>query len=75
MTTGTLIRTIVLALALLNQILAIFGISPLPISDEQVELLVTTIVTIIVAVITWWKNNSFTRKAIEADNYLKNLKR
>lgn len=71
MTKGTLIRTLVLVLALTNQILAIFEISPLPISDAQVELLVSTIVTVVVSLVTWWKNQSFTAEAIHADAVMK----
>lgn len=74
MTRETLIRTICLALALLNQVLAIWGISPLPISDDTVELLVSTAATVILAVWSWWKNNSFTHAAIVADELMHEMK-
>ena len=38
-TKGTLARTIILALALINQILSVCGIAVLPIEDGQVETL------------------------------------
>ena len=69
-TKGTLIRTILLVFALINQILAVFGISPIPIDDDTVTNLISTIWTIIASLIAWWKNNSFTDKAIKADNML-----
>lgn len=72
--TDTIIRTICLALALINQILVASGHAILPIADEQIELLVSTIVTIIFAIWGWWKNNSFTRNAIIADEVLTKLK-
>ena len=75
MTVQTLIRTICLALALINQVLAIFGISPLPIADGDVEMLVSTAATVIFAVIAWWKNNSFTKNAVAADEFLHDLKK
>lgn len=68
--TGTIARTICLALALLNQILTTIGKSPLPIADETVNVLISTSATVIAAVLAWWKNNSFTKKAIEADEIL-----
>ena len=72
---STIIRTVLLVLALVNQILAIAGKSPLPISDEQIETLVSTAITVVIAVINWWKNNSFTSLAIEADEMRKCVKK
>ena len=71
---GTLARTIILVLALINQILVISGHSVLPIQDEQVELLVSTAWTVVASLISWWKNNSFTTPAIKADEVLKQEK-
>ncbi len=59
---GTLIRTIVLAIALINQILTATGYSPLPIEDNQVEVIVSTTFTVVVALWTWWKNNYVSKK-------------
>ena len=69
-TKGTLIRTILLVLALINQVLAVFGKSPIPIDDDTVTNLISTIWTVIASLIAWWKNNSFTDKAIKADKML-----
>ena len=69
-TKGTLIRTILLVLALINQVLAVFGKSPIPIDDDTVTNLISTVWTVIASLIAWWKNNSFTDKAIEADKVL-----
>lgn len=66
-TTGTIVRTLILSLALINQSLSMAGHSPLPIQDDQVETIITTGWTIIASLIAWWKNNSFTKIAIEAD--------
>lgn len=63
----TLIRTFVLTIALLNQLLTAFGINPLPFDDEQIA----TIVTVFVSLWAWWKNNSFTSAAIKADQVRK----
>ena len=69
-TKGTFIRTILLVLALINQILAVFGKSPIPIDDDTVTNLISTAWTVIASLIAWWKNNSFTDKAIKADKML-----
>ena len=71
---GTIARTIVLALALVNQILTATGHAVLPITDEQVNTLVSTIWTVVAACVAWWKNQSFTINAREADLYLQDLK-
>lgn len=72
--TETIIRTVVLALALVNQILASTGHSVIPISDEQVETAITLAITICASIWTWWKNNSFTKNALIADKALDDLK-
>lgn len=71
----TIIRTIVLGIALLNQIFAMFGISQLDIDDDVIYQVVTAIATIGSAVWAWWKNNSFTEAAQEADKVLEELKK
>lgn len=68
---GTIARTIVLALALVNQILSVSGHSIIPIEDADIEMLVSTLFTVGSAVVAWWKNNSFTQKAIAADKTFK----
>ena len=74
MTKETLIRTICLALALVNQVLAIFGISPIPIADDTIQMLVSTAWTIVSAVWAWWKNNSVTRAALIGDDVMRSIK-
>ncbi|MBQ8752716.1 MAG: phage holin [Clostridia bacterium] len=71
---GTLVRTLLLLLALVNQVLTAFGVSPLPIADETVTEVVSLLFTTVTAVMAWWKNNSFTAPAIEADALLEELR-
>ncbi len=73
-TAGTIVRTVVLALALVNQCLSMAGHSPLPIQDEQVEVIVTNTWTVVAALLAWWKNNSFTQAALEGDTVKDRLK-
>lgn len=70
---ATLTRTAVLTLALMNQILSATGHSPIPVDDAQLEQLISTGMTVGAAIWAWWKNNSFTKEAIAADNYLESL--
>lgn len=70
---STMTRTAVLILALANQILSATGHSPIPVDDAQLEQLISTGLTVGAAIWAWWKNNSFTKEAIAADNYLDSL--
>ena len=71
---ATLARTAALALALTNQVLSATGHRVLPIESAELEQLVSTGLTIATALVSWWKNNSFTPEAIEADDFLCQLK-
>ena len=68
--TDTIARTIVLALALINQFLAIFGKGALPFTNDDIYQVVSLAATFITSGVAWWKNKSFTKAAIEADTYL-----
>ena len=73
--TETIIRTVCLIIALINQLLIGLGKQPIPIEDKEIYTLVSTIVTIVLALRCWWKNNSFTAPAIKADIYLEELRK
>lgn len=72
--TATIARTAVLLLALTNQVLSAMGKPVLPIESETIEQLVTAGITTVAALVAWWKNNSFTSAAIQADAELERLK-
>ncbi|MGE6855062.1 phage holin [Bacillus sp. FSL K6-2841] len=66
---GTVIRTVLLFIALINQTLVMFGQTVLPISEEQVQttgealyVAGSTIFTMVTAIIAWFKNNYVTYK-------------
>ncbi len=67
---GTIARTIVLLLALINQVFAIFGIGTIDIADDTIYQLCSLGATVITAVAAWWKNNSFTQAAIAGDDVM-----
>lgn len=64
---ATVIRTAVLVLAIANNALAIAGKSPLPIDSETLTEVISFGFTTAASLVNWWYNNSFTQKAIEAD--------
>ena len=72
---ATLARTAALAFALANQVSSAAGKPLLPIESSEVEQFVTTGLTIATSVAAWWKNNSFTCAALNADDFYKAIKR
>lgn len=72
--TQTIIRAIVLLVTLVNTILTIFGKNPLPFAEDELYAWLTAAATAVATLWAWWKNNSFTPEAIQADKYLAELK-
>lgn len=73
-TKGTLVRTIMLVIVLINMILKHLGIELINVDENAVLEIVETLIEIAVIVVSFWKNNSFTDKAIKADEFLKQLR-
>ena len=73
-TTGTIARTVVLVVSLLNVLLNAFGKNPLPFSDDEVYTAVSTVVAVVASLAAWWKNNSFTPAALQAGQTYDKLK-
>ena len=71
---GTITRTVLIIIALINQGLVIAGKNPLPFEDEQIAQVISFGFTAVTALIAWWNNNNFTREAKEAQHYLDALK-
>lgn len=70
----TVVRTIVLAVTLVNSVLTQLGKNPLPFAEDELYSVLSSVATVAVAIWAWWKNNSFTKSAIKADEYMKELK-
>lgn len=60
----TIIRTVTLFIVLLNQMLICFDKNPLPFAEDDIYNFISTVATVIISIISWWKNNDFTQKAI-----------
>jgi len=71
-TNETIIRIIVLAVALVNQTLTSLGKNPIPIMDSQIGEAATLALTVFASVWAWWKDNDITRKARERKSMIKN---
>ncbi|WP_016886592.1 MULTISPECIES: phage holin [Bacillus] len=75
---GTVVRTVLLFIALVNQTLIMFGKAALPVSEDQVNTLAdalyltcSTIFTIVTTLVAWFKNNYVTGKGKQQKEVLK----
>lgn len=66
-TVQTWVRTLILVIALVNQALVLFGISHKEIELDSWANYGTYLLTVVTSVWSWWKNNSFTADAQNAD--------
>lgn len=73
--TKAITRLVVLVVLLLNQGLVTLGYNPLPFSEEQIFEAVSAVAAAVMAIITWWYNNSVTEEAIEAQKDLDRKKK
>lgn len=71
----TIIRVSVLIIALINQILCSAGVIDFLIDQTELYESISLIATTLASLWAMWKNNSFTKNAQKADEYLKELKR
>lgn len=68
---GTLIRTIVLIIAVVNQFLVSAGLYEIPGTAEEQTLFISTIFTTIATAVAWFKNNYITHKGKQQKEVLK----
>lgn len=66
-------RTIILFIALLNQVLAILGKGQIQIAENDVYQICSLIATFVSAIWAWWKNNSFSESAQAGDTTMKSM--
>lgn len=73
-TKGTIVRTILFVVAITNFVLERVGVDLIPVDESMVLMFVETAIEIAFLAVGFWKNNSFTDKAIKADAFLKELR-
>ena len=71
---GTIVRTILLIIVLINMGLSNLGYDIIDVTENEILVAVEYLIEIAIIIVAWWKNNSYTEKAIKADEFLKNLK-
>ena len=71
---GTIVRTVLLVLTIANIILQRMGYDVINVSENEILEVVELLIEVSAIIVAFWKNNSFTDKAIKADEFLKTLK-
>jgi SPP1 family holin len=74
MSKGTIVRTIMLAIVLINMGLQALGKDVLKVQESEVSNFVTYVIELAIIIEAWWKNNSFSKHAIMADEIMKKIK-
>jgi SPP1 family holin len=72
---GTIIRTILIAIVIINRLLEINGKSIINVSESEIAMLLEYVLEIGIIVAGFWYNNSFTEKAKKAQTFLEELKK
>lgn len=67
-------RLVVVVILMINQVLIAKGWTPIPYEEEQIFEAVNAVAVAVATVWAWYKNNSVTKEAQEADEYLRELK-
>lgn len=73
-TKSTIVRTILFLAVILNFILEKCGIDIIPVNESAILMFVEYAIEIAILIVGFWKNNSYTQKAIKADEFLKELR-
>lgn len=73
-TKGTIVRTIMFGIVIINMILKAIGVEIISVDESQVYEFVEMAISALILVLGFWKNNSFSKNARKADKYLESLK-
>jgi len=70
----TIVRTIGILLVVLNLVLKQFGINPISFDEDEALAIIELVIEAGIIVVGWWYNNSYSAKALKAQEYLERLK-
>ena len=71
----TIVRTALFGIVLLNMALKALGKPIISVDESEVAQFVEYVIQIAILVAGFWKNNSFTKPAQEADRFLEELRK
>ena len=71
---STIVRTILMLLVIVNFGLEKCGLDLIPTDEHTIAMFVEIVIEIAIIIVGFWKNNSYSPKAIKADEFLKQLR-
>lgn len=71
---GTLTRIIILALALINQGLALTGFNPIPLDEDALYQFISMVFIAGASIYAWYKDNPTSKEGKQANDKMKQLK-
>lgn len=71
---GTVLRTVMLGVVILNMVLKKLGFVIINVTEDEITTFIEIFLELAVIAVAFWKNNSYSEKAIKADEFLKMLK-
>lgn len=73
-TAGTWVRVVLFLLGVVNYFLTAFGVKTIQFDNEQITQIVNAVYIAVTGFYALWKNNNFTPEALEAQQYLDDMK-
>lgn len=73
-TKGTIIRTILFFIVIINIFLEKKGIDLIPTDESVIATILEIGIEIAIMIVGFWKNNSYSKAAIKADKFLRKLR-
>lgn len=71
---STIVRTILVVLVIVNFVLERCGVDVIQTDEHTILMFVETAIEIAIIAVGFWKNNSYSKQAILADTFLKQLR-
>lgn len=71
---STIVRTIIFLIVLINFVLEKCGLDLIPTNESVILTCVELAIEVASMIVVFWKNNSFSKNAIKADEFLRKLR-
>lgn len=72
--TGTIVRTAMMIIAIVNTFCSMVGFTTIDIDENTLYTIVTCVFDVVTLVVVWWKDNSFSKRALALEEIKKAMK-
>lgn len=71
---STIVRTVMIIIVLINLLLEKLGLDIIKTNQSNVALVIEYLIEATIIIVGWWYNNSFSQKALKAQQFLIELR-